>query len=87
MEGLKPSKQRILNWKKKFCIGKLEGMIDALTTDRVTGSLSIIDWRKETGKGKHLQGIQFPKQSSPSPIVDILIGLNTFHLHYKYEEV
>ena len=52
----------------------------------VTGSLRIIDWRKESGKWKHRQGIQFPKQSSPSPIVDTLIGLDTFHLHYKYEQ-
>ena len=68
-------------------MGKLVGIIDALTTYRVTGSLRIIDWRKESGRWKHLQGIQFPKQSSASLIVDILIGHDNFHFHYKYEKV
>ena len=77
----------MLHWKKKVCMAKLVKIIDALTTDRVTGSLSIMDWRKESGKWKHLQGIQFPKQRSASPIVDILIGVDNFHLHCKYEKV
>ena len=67
--------------------GKISKKINAFTTDRVTGSLRIIDWAKESEKWKHLQGIQFPKQSSARPIVDILIGIDCLDLHYSYEDV
>ena len=67
--------------------GKISKKINAFTTDRVTGSLRIIDWAKESEKWKHLQGIQFPKQSSARPIVDNLIGIDCLDLHYSYEDV
>ena len=67
--------------------GQFARKISALTTDRVTGNFRIIDWRKESSKWKHLQGIDFPKQSSAHPIVDILIGINCLDLHYSYKDV
>ncbi|XP_068749411.1 uncharacterized protein [Montipora capricornis] len=67
--------------------GQFARKISALTTDRVTGNLRIIDCRKESSKWKHLQGIDFPKQSSARPIVDILIGIDCLDLHYSYEDV
>ena len=61
--------------------GQLTRRISALTTDRVTGNLRIINWRKESNKWKHLQGIAFPKQNTTRPIVDILIGIDCLDLH------
>ena len=67
--------------------GQFTRKISALTTDRVTGNLRIIDWRKESNKWKHLQGIAFPKQSTARPIIDILIGIDCLDLHYSYEDI
>ncbi|XP_067040969.1 uncharacterized protein [Acropora muricata] len=67
--------------------GHFTRKISALTTDRVTGNLRIIDWKKESNKWKHLQGIAFPKQSTARPIIDILIGIDCLDLHYSYEDV
>ena len=67
--------------------GHFTRKISALTTDRVTGNLRIIDWRKESNKWKHLQGIAFPKQSTARLIIDILIGIDCLDLHYSYEDV
>ena len=64
--------------------GQFTRKISALTTDRVTGNLRIIDWRKESNKWKHLQGIAFPKQRTARPIIDILIGIDCLDLHYSY---
>ena len=61
--------------------------ISALTIERVTGNLRIIDCRKESNKWKCLQGIAFPKQSTACPIVVILIGIDCLDLHYSYEDV
>ena len=75
----------------EFEIESLDGSfvrrISAFTTDRVTGNLCIIDWGKESEKWKHLQGIQFPKQSTARLIVDILIGVDCLDLHFSYENV
>ena len=54
--------------------GQFTSINSALTTDRVTGNLLIIDWRKESNKWKHLHGIDCSKQSTSRPIVDILIN-------------
>ena len=48
--------------------------VSAFTTERVTGNLEAIDWRKDANKWPHLRGIQFPKPG-PHPLVDILIGV------------
>ena len=75
----------------EFEIESLDGSfirkISAFTTDRVTGNLRKIDWGKESEKWKHLQGIQFPKQSTARPIVDILIGVDCLDLHFSHEDV
>ena len=62
--------------------------ISAFTTDRfTTGNVPIINWAKESGKWKHLQGIQFPQQSTARPIVDILFGVACLDLHFSHEDV
>ena len=63
--------------------GQFTRKISALTTDRGTGNLRIIDWRKESSKWNHLQGIEFPKQSTVRPIIDILIGIDCIDLQYS----
>ena len=67
--------------------GQFTRKISALTIERVTGSLRIIDCRKESNKWKCLQGIAFPKQSTACPIVDILIGIDCLDSHYSCEDV
>ena len=66
--------------------GTFTRSISALTTNRVTGDLRIIDRGKESAKWKHLQGIHFPKQNTARPIVDILICFDCLHLSYSYED-
>ena len=76
----------------EFEIESLDGnfirRISAFTTDRVTtGNVPIINWGKESGKWKHVQGIQVPKQSTARPIIDILIGVDCLDLHFSHEDV
>jgi len=60
--------------------------ISAYTTNKVTGSLTAVDWRKHGHKWKHLQQIKFPNILSPSTI-DLLIGLDNADLHLAEKEV
>ena len=85
MEGLKLSIP--VELEVESLDGKISRKINEFTTDRVTGSLRIIDWGKESGKWKYLQVIQFPKQSSARPIVEIPIGVDRLDLHYSHEDV
>ena len=48
--------------------------IDAYTTNRVTGNLSVMDWRKESQQYPHLRDIHFHRVNNSRPIVDILLG-------------
>ena len=68
-----------LDWRKSKTVS-------AFTTERVTGNLEAIDWRKHANKWPHLRGIQFPKPG-PHPLVDILIGVDHVDLHYSFKDV
>ena len=47
--------------------GSVNKTVSAFTTERVTGNLEAIDWRKHANKWPHLRGIQFPKPG-PHPL-------------------
>ena len=66
--------------------GSVSKTVSAFTTERVTGNLEAIDWRKHANKWPHLRGIQFPKPG-PHPLVDILIGVDHVDLHYSFKVV
>ncbi|CAH3022996.1 unnamed protein product, partial [Porites evermanni] len=66
--------------------GSVTKTVRAFTTERVTGNLEAIDWRKHANKCPHLTGIQFPKPG-PHPLVDILIGVDHVDLHYSFKDV
>ena len=66
--------------------GSVSKTVSAFTTERATGNLEAIDWRKYANKWSHLRGIQFPKPG-PHPLVDILIGVDHVDLHYSFKDV
>ena len=66
--------------------GSVTKTVRAFTTERVTGNLEAIDWRKHANKCPHLTGIQFPKPG-PHPLVDILIGVDHVDLNYSFKDV
>ena len=66
------------------CQNKLD--IEASVIYSVTGSLQTIDWRKQSKKYQHLQGIQFPVVKNNNHI-DILICLDYAQLHTFIYEV
>ena len=47
--------------------GSMSKTVSAFTTERVTGNLEAIDWRKHANKWPHLRGIQFPKPGPDPP--------------------
>ena len=51
----------------EFTMGTSNGT--AYTTEKVTGNMQVIDWRKCQTKWKHLKGIEFP-QVSPKTTVE-----------------
>ena len=66
--------------------GSMSKTVSAFTTERVTGNLEAIDWRKHANKWPHLRGIQFPKPG-PHPLVDILKGVDHVDLLYSFKDV
>ena len=48
----------------EFTISSLKGRVSKLasayTTEKVTGNMEVVDWRRYQSKWKHLQGIGFP---------------------------
>ena len=66
--------------------GRTSKTVGASTTERVTGNLEAIDWRKHANKWPHLRGIDFPKPG-PHPLVDILTGVDHVDLHYSFKNV
>lgn len=48
----------------EFTISSLNGkeskQASAYTTERVTGNMEVVNWRRYHSKWKHLQGIKFP---------------------------
>ena len=61
----------------EFTISSLNGRVSKLssayTTEKVTGNMEVVNWRRYQSKWKHLQGIEFP-QVGPRTTVDLLIG-------------
>ena len=74
----------------EFTLESLDGNVDikmsAMTTDRVTGDLKVVDWDNNKHKWNHLQNIDFPKVGKCRQ-VDLLIGLDYLQLHRSYEDV
>ena len=66
--------------------GAVSQRIVALTTDRVTGNLKAINWRKYNSQWPHLHGIEFPKRGSRNT-VDLLIGIDYADLHSSRTEI
>lgn len=66
--------------------GRTKTDMEALTADRVTGDMCVINWRKYQNKWDHLRGLEFPGVSRHS-VVDILIGMDHSELHYAYQEI
>ncbi|PFX14129.1 hypothetical protein AWC38_SpisGene21740 [Stylophora pistillata] len=73
----------------KFTInlnGKVSKQASAYTTERVTGNVEVIDWRRYQSKWKHLENIEFP-QVGPRTTVDVLIGVDQADLQYSLKYV
>ena len=66
--------------------GKVRSTISALTTNRVTGSLQVIDWRNQRHRWRHLQNIPFPS-TAEKPYVDVLLGADYLDLQCSLQEV
>ncbi|XP_071118407.1 uncharacterized protein [Haliotis cracherodii] len=60
--------------------------MSALTINRVTGDLKVIDWQKHRNKWNHLRGIRFPTIAK-HPVVDLLIGIDYLQLHQSHQDV
>ena len=50
--------------------GTVKKTVGAFTTEKVTGTLEAIDWKRCAHNWPHLRGIQFP-EPGPHPAVDI----------------
>ena len=66
--------------------GKVSKLASAYTTERVTGNMEVVNWRRYQSKWKHLQGIEFP-QVGPRTTVDLLIGVDQVDLLYSLRDV
>jgi hypothetical protein len=55
--------------------GDVNITVNAFTTDKVTGSMTAVDWRKYRQKWVHLRNVEFPRVEANST-VDMLIGLD-----------
>ena len=66
--------------------GKTRARISAFTATRVTGNMRPVNWKGQSGKWKHLQGVDFPNLG-PRPIIDMLIGIDYAELHFSIKDV
>ena len=66
--------------------GKAQWTVTAFTATRVTGNMKVVDWKVCAEKWPHLQGLQFHRMG-PRPIVEVLIGLDCFDLHFSHKDV
>ena len=66
--------------------GKTRARISAFTATRVTGNMRPVNWKEQSGKWKHLQGVNFPNLG-PRPITDMLIGIDYAKLHFSIRDV
>lgn len=74
----------------EFTISSLNGRVSKLasayTTEKVTGNMEVVNWRRYQSKWKHLQGIEFT-QVGPRTTVDLLIGVDQAYLLYSLKGV
>ena len=66
--------------------GKMSQAITGFTTDRVTGSLKAVEWKRIAPEWKHLKTLPFPSVGQKKTI-NILIGLDQAELHTALKEV
>jgi hypothetical protein len=66
--------------------GDVNITVNAFTTDKVTGSMTAVDWRKYRQKWVHLRNVEFPRVEANSK-VDMLIGLDYAELHSSNQEI
>ena len=83
MDRLKPSRLAApVEVELEGLDGNVKTTISALTAERATGIMKVIDWGKFAAKCTHLKGIQFPNPGI-RPIVDLLIGVDYAELHWS----
>ena len=66
--------------------GNVSTRVTAFTADRVTGSMTVVNWIKYSKQWPHLKNKEFPS-SATRPIVDVFMGLDWVELHCALEEV
>ncbi|XP_062580317.1 uncharacterized protein LOC134242249 [Saccostrea cucullata] len=66
--------------------GRIKTKVEALTADKVTGDMCVVNWREYQNKWNHLKGLEFPVLGKHQ-LVDILIGIDNSELHYAYREI
>ena len=62
--------------------GKTRGRISSFTAIPVTGNMRPVNWKGQSGKWKHLQGVNLPNPG-PRTIIDMLIGIDYAELHFS----
>lgn len=77
---------RPVNLELQSVNGNVSTNVSAFTANRVTGSMTVVDWYKYKKQWPHLKNIDF-QRCAARPIVDILIGIDCADLHYAFEEV
>ena len=65
---------------------KINMKISTFTTERVTGSIGIIEWKDHAKTWSHLKGIKLPRCGS-CLIIDVLIGTDYADLHFSHKDV
>ena len=74
----------------EFTISSLNGRVSKLAsayrTEKVTGSMEVVNWRRYQSKWKHLQGIKLP-QVGPRTTVGLLIRVDQADLLYSLKDV
>ena len=76
---LNDNQEKFETMEEAFAINSLDGKVSkrvsAYTTERVTGHMDVVDWKRFRTRWKHLQDIEFP-HVSPRTTVDLLIGVD-----------
>ena len=75
---------RPVNFELESVNGNVKLKVSAFTANRVTGSMTVVDWYKYKKQWPHLKSVDFQRCAS-KPIVDILIGQDCASLHYALE--
>lgn len=60
--------------------------LSAFTSERVTGDVEVMSWKKHAAKWSHLTLIQFSNLGIRS-IMDLLIGVDYAELHFSFKDI